>query len=111
MREIGLAACCGLYCGDCEYVGERCQGCGRVHGKPFWVELNKLEACPVYDCCINRHRLEHCGLCNEFPCKTFTSLRDPSMSDEEAEQSLQNKQRVLLLRKEIGTDAWLRQRL
>ncbi|MEE8414540.1 MAG: DUF3795 domain-containing protein [Dehalococcoidales bacterium] len=111
MSEIELVAACGLYCGDCEYIGDKCPGCGRIQGRPFWTELFKLEACPLYDCCVNQHHLEHCGLCDEFPCETFTSLRDPSMNDEEAEQSWREKKQVLLLRKEIGTEAWLRQKL
>jgi len=107
VKEIELAAACGLYCGDCEILGDKCQGCGRVHGKPFWIKLFELEACPVYNCCVNQHHLEHCGLCEEFTCETFTSLRDPSLSDQEFEQSLRDKQQVLMLRKEIGTEAWL----
>jgi len=106
-----LTACCGLYCGDCEFLGEKCPGCGQVYGKPFHVELSKLEVCSIYGCCVDKKQLEHCGLCDEFPCETFTSLRDPSMSDEEFEQSLSERQQALLLRKEIGTEAWLREKL
>ncbi|MFC2014934.1 DUF3795 domain-containing protein [Chloroflexota bacterium] len=111
MREMKLTACCGGYCGDCEALGEKCPGCGQVYGKPFHVELYKLEVCQIYGCCVDKKQLENCGLCDEFPCETFTSLRDPSMSDEEFEQSLRERQRALLLRKEIGTEAWLSEKL
>jgi len=67
----------------------------------------KLEACPLYDCCVNKKRLEHCSLCDEFPCETFEGLRDPSLSEEEAEEALRARQNDLLRRKEIGTERWL----
>jgi hypothetical protein len=68
----------------------------------------KIEVCPLYECCVNQKHLEHCGLCNEFPCSTFTELRDPTLSDEEAQESLRIRQRELMLRKEIGTENWLK---
>ena len=105
-----LAACCGIYCGDCDILEKRCSGCVQVEGKPFWAEQFNMDACPIYDCCVNKHQLEHCGLCDKFVCETFTSLRDPSLSDEEHKQSLQNRQKDLLSRKEIGTEAWLKEK-
>lgn len=109
-EERALAAACGLYCGDCEHLGSQCQGCGQVQGKPFWTAQFGVEVCPLYGCCVNQKHLEHCGLCDEFPCETFNSLRDPSLSDEEAEQALRERQKDLTLRKEIGTEAWLKER-
>ena len=109
-QDITLAAACGLYCGDCELLGDRCRGCAQVKGKPFWAELYNMEVCPVYGCCVNEKQLEHCGLCDKFPCETFTSLRDPSLSDEQAEQALAERQKDLTLRKEMGTAAWLKER-
>ena len=105
---ITLAAACGLYCGDYEYLQENCQGCNQVEGKPFWTEQLDMEVCPLYGCCVDQRELEHCGLCDEFPCELFISLRDPALSDEEAEQSLRQRQQDLKRRKEIGTEAWLR---
>jgi hypothetical protein len=110
MPDVTLAAACGLYCGDCEHLESRCRGCGQVQGKPFWTAQYKVEVCPLYGCCVNQKHLEHCGLCTEFPCDTFGSLRDPSLSDEEAEQALKKRQNNLLQRKKIGTAAWLKQR-
>ena len=69
-----------------------------------------VEFCPLYDCCVNKKQLEHCGLCTEFPCKTFSELRDPSLSEDEAEKSLITRQNELLRRKEIGTEKWLEER-
>lgn len=106
-EEKGLAAACGLYCGYCEHLGEKCRGCGLVQGKPFWTKQYGVEVCPLYDCAVNQKHLEHCGLCPELPCETFNSLRDPSLSDEEAAAALETRKEGLLHRKEIGTEAWL----
>ncbi|MFA5309098.1 MAG: DUF3795 domain-containing protein [Dehalococcoidales bacterium] len=108
--KMKLAAACGLYCGDCEILGEKCDGCNTVKGKPFWTAQYGVDVCPVYGCCADKKHLEHCGLCPELPCPTMTSMRDPSQSAEEAEKSFQQKQKDLKLRKEIGTAAWLKQR-
>ncbi|MFC2038613.1 DUF3795 domain-containing protein [Chloroflexota bacterium] len=110
-EQSGLAAACGLYCGDCEYIGTQCSGCGNIKGKPFWTEQFGLGNCPVYSCSVSRQQIEHCGLCPEFPCEMFSSLRDPSLSDEEAEKSVQQRIETLKTRKEIGTQAWLEQKL
>ena len=110
LRDITLAAACGLYCGDCEFIETQCRGRNPMQGKPFWAEKYSIEICPIYNCCVNQNQLEHCGLCHELPCETFTSLRDPSQSDEEAEQSLRERQKDLTMRKEMGTEVWLSER-
>ena len=110
VEELTLAAACGLYCGDCESLGNRCRGCGEVWGKPFWTERYGVDVCPLYGCCVNQKSLEHCGLCSDFPCATFTSMRDPALSDEEAEEALQKRQNDLMRRREIGTEVWLKER-
>jgi hypothetical protein len=106
--KIALAAACGLYCGDCNYLGEQCPGCGNVKGKPFWTGQMGLVTCPVYSCSVNRQQIEHCGLCPEFPCEMFSSLRDPSLNDAEAEKAVRARQDNLTMRKQIGTEAWLK---
>ena len=108
MKYIDLASPCGIYCGDCEHIGQKCQGCGKVEGKPYWTKQYGVEVCPLYDCCSNMKQLEHCGMCTDFPCEIFSSLRDPSLSDEDAEQALTKRKRELRLRKEIGTEEWLK---
>ena len=107
MTDTALAPVCGLYCGGCEYLENQCRGCGHMKGKPFWTTQFGVEVCPLYDCCVNRKQLEHCGICGEFSCETFTTLRDPSQSDEEAEKSLINRQNGLIRRREIGSEKWL----
>lgn len=107
MPDKNLAPVCGLYCGDCEYFGKQCRGCGHEEGKPFWTKNVSMDICPLYDCCINEKNLEHCGQCGELPCENFLALKDPALSDEEFNKSLQNRQTALLRRKEIGTHKWL----
>jgi hypothetical protein len=38
-------------------------------------------------------------------------MRDPSLSDEEAEKALQSRQQELIKRKEIGTANWIREKM
>ncbi|MCW4034196.1 MAG: DUF3795 domain-containing protein [Candidatus Bathyarchaeota archaeon] len=110
MVDTSLAAVCGLYCGNCEHLETKCQGCGQQKGKPFWTKLMNVEACPLYNCCVNTKQLEHCGLCSELPCQTFNELRDPSLSDEEAQKALVARRNELVQRKKVGTENWLKQK-
>ena len=108
--DIKLAAPCGIYCGDCHFLGDKCSGCTDVQGKPFYLEQFGMEVCQMYDCSVNRKGQEHCGYCDELPCETFLSTRDPAFTDEEFEAQLKQRQADLLRRKEIGTEAWLIER-
>lgn len=108
MPDKDLAPVCGLYCGTCEYFEKQCEGCGHVKGKPFWVSHIGVDVCALYNCCVNQKHLEHCGQCGELPCKTFKNQADPSLSPEEAKESLLKRQRELLKRKEIGTEKWIK---
>jgi len=56
---------CGLDCNACEYHAQTgCPGCQAAEGKLFWGE------CAVAKCCMDM-KLEHCGKCAQFPCKTL----------------------------------------
>lgn len=109
MEHTDYAPVCGIFCGSCEFLGTQCPGCGKVEGKPFWTAHMPNGICPLHDCCRNQKRLEHCGLCPEFPCKVFNELRDPSMSDEEFAESLQARTCNLQTRCVTGTEAWLKE--
>lgn len=53
---------CGIMCSECGYKEQTgCKGCVQMD-KPFWGE-----SCPVKSCCEGKS-LEHCGLCDTFPC-------------------------------------------
>lgn len=107
MSDTNCAPVCGIYCGNCGHLGIQCEGCGYVDGKPFWAAQIPSGVCQFHDCCRNRKRLEHCGLCEDFPCKTFLDARDPAMSDEETQKLLKERQEALQRRTEIGTEEWL----
>ncbi len=72
--------------------------------------MMKVESCPLYNCCVDTKQLEHCGVCNERPCKTFNELRDPSVSNKEAQKALLARQNDLIKRKEMGTEKWLEEK-
>ena len=107
MSDAKYAPACGIYCGSCRFLGERCKGCGYVDGKPFWTVQIPTGVCPFHDCCRNQRQLEHCGMCDDFPCKMFADIRDPDMSDEEFRNSLDDRLRALKRRTAIGTEEWL----
>lgn len=107
MHDVHFAPVCGIYCGACEYLNTMCAGCGYVEGKPFWAKEVPKGVCPLHDCCRNERGLEHCGLCGDFPCKTFLELRDPSLSDEAFAASLDKRSKALKRRAEVGTEKWL----
>lgn len=109
-KNVQLAAPCGLYCGECNFYRTQCAGCAAIKGKPFWAEQFGVEVCPLYDCPVNKNKLEHCGECGTFPCETFLTMRDPSQTDEQFNESLEQRRAVLQRRREIGTAAWLEER-
>jgi hypothetical protein len=110
MLDRKLAGVCGVVCSECKYLGDSCEGCGYVEGKPFWTREFNIEVCPIYDCCKRVKQQEHCGTCEEFPCKTFKELKDPSMSPEEAEINMLARMEELWKRKDVGDDAWLKEK-
>lgn len=69
---------CGEFCGTCSYhTGNKqpyCPGCNVVKGKPFWGE------CKIFEC-INKHGIEHCGLCEEFPCDEFINHYEEALPE------------------------------
>jgi len=67
----------------------------------------KVEICPLYDCCVNKRTLEHCGYCEEFACEMFNNFYDPSPSPEETRASVISRRQALMRRKQIGTEKWV----
>ena len=61
---------CGLLCSKCEWgKKEGCVGCIAM-SKPLWSD-----SCDIKSCCEEKG-LEHCGLCDDFPCKTITDMQE-----------------------------------
>ncbi len=83
---------CGLICDDCQFFQKECTGCFMMNGKPFWTAQATVRGiCPLYDCSINQKGYRNCGECNELPCKMFTDLKDPNISDTEHQDSIQSR--------------------
>jgi len=56
---------CGIDCDICKYKEESgCKGCRIVAPKGECIWGGR---CELYDCATEKG-LEHCGLCEEFPC-------------------------------------------
>lgn len=88
-REIlGLTAC-GTDCSACRFYGNACAGCNETCGRVFHMEGGK--PCPLYACCVSKHRCATCADCADAPCDIWRAMRDPSMSDAEFEASIRER--------------------
>jgi len=107
MAETNLAAVCGIYCGRCSYLGKECNGCTAEKGRVFWTRLDQIpwDVCPIWKCCAEERKLEHCGLCSDLPCATYLDLKDP----EDPQADLHKKESIESLRRRarLGTTGWL----
>ncbi len=110
MLDGKLAGACGIICSECEHLGGPCEGCGYVEGKPFWAKEFGVDVCPLYGCSVQKKQLSHCGACEEFPCLTFKEMRDPSLSPEEAEANMLARMEELWKRRDMGDEAWLKEK-
>ncbi len=90
-----IISCCGTVCSDCDSFPNECAGCPASSGKPYWTKHVGIETCPIYACCVNENEYDHCGSCSKLPCSKYSDLVDPSMTDEEHEQSIQDRVNVL----------------
>ncbi|MGC9367748.1 MAG: DUF3795 domain-containing protein [bacterium] len=83
---------CGSNCKTCPYFQQTiCKGCHFIEGKVFWAKTVSAEICPIYDCVVNKYKYAHCGFCDALPCNLWKDLKDPSLSDEEHEQSIDSR--------------------
>lgn len=94
---------CGGYCKNCTAYKKTCAGCVETGGKPFHLKEAEKDVCPVWQCAIE-HKVEHCGMCDEFPCNRFLSWYDPKRGI----ITVLKRTGLLALRKKIGTEAWLK---
>ena len=88
--NITLVSPCGAYCGDCpaykvkddpswgevlvkkfNWNGVPCQGCRPLKGKCQFVE----GTCETY-ACADKHRVNFCFACLEFPCAKYNPAAD-----------------------------------
>jgi hypothetical protein len=103
MSEDTLQTICGLFCGSCTYLGNGCEGCDNVKGKPFWTDLIGVGTCPIYDCCVNIRHLGHCGQCSELLCDRYSQVKDPVIPDQQIEKiNLERKNNLIKRAKKMG---------
>lgn len=87
---------CGLICNDCHFFKNLCTGCFNVKGKPFWAkEATANGICQLFDCSVNQRGYRNCGDCIDLPCQMFLDLKDPNISQEEHEKSIEQRVKVL----------------
>ncbi len=86
-------SCCGTDCSGCGFYGKNCTGCNQCEGKVFYVPQGKT--CPIYECVVIQKQQKNCGTCKELPCAIWKRNRDPKYTDEEFEQNIQERIRML----------------
>lgn len=80
-REVLGLSCCGTECEKCSLLGELCKGCNEMGGKVFHAPEGK--PCPIYQCSVNKHKYATCAVCENLPCEIWMNTKDPSLSQEE----------------------------
>lgn len=88
-REILGLSCCGTDCSKCGFYGGLCKGCNETCGKVFHAPEGK--ACPIYQCAVQKHKFSTCADCDKLSCPIWRATKDPNMSDDEFEASIQNR--------------------
>lgn len=82
-------SCCGAVCMECACYGDLCKGCNESKGEVFHAPKGK--ACPIYACAVHEKKVKNCGECPLIPCAVWSNTRDPQMSDEEFQNSIQER--------------------
>lgn len=90
-------SCCGIVCSECQYYPKECAGCPALKGKVFWLQYVEAEVCPIYQCCVEEKKLDHCGQCGKLPCERWKRFEDPNMTAEESAEG--EKRQISLLQK------------
>jgi hypothetical protein len=89
--KVVLTSTCGADCAGCKEV-VHCNGsCFETKGKPCYIAALGMEICEIYDCAINKKGYSSCAECAELPCKIFMGWRDPQMTDEEFQESVDSR--------------------
>lgn len=39
--------------------------------------MEGIDVCPIFECCVSRNEMTHCGECDELPCGIYMGLIDP----------------------------------
>ncbi|MDR0768135.1 MAG: DUF3795 domain-containing protein [Methanosarcinales archaeon] len=74
---------CGADCSKCKLYRKTCDGCRESKGFISWGDEIGKKLCPIYDCAVNKKKLNHCGGCSEIPCEYYFENVDPNITLEE----------------------------
>ncbi len=85
---------CGMDCVDCPSYQKECMGCDETKGQVSWTQYIGKSICPVYACCLDKKH-ENCRKCSSLPCKMWYELKDPSISEEEHINSIDQRTQIL----------------
>lgn len=86
---------CGLSCEACNFLGNECKGCRAEAGRVFWTKYyDNMPGCAIYACATEKG-LHNCGACAQIPCDKWKTTREPDVTDEEFERSLQARMKNL----------------
>lgn len=88
-REILGLSCCGMECMKCSFHGNLCKGCNECGGKVFHAPQGK--ACPIYACSVQKKKYVTCAGCEQLPCAIWRETKDPQLSQEEFEKSIEER--------------------
>ena len=89
-----LLSSCGADCESCDHL-KNCGGCHAMKGVPFYLKDFGFEICPMYDCPVNKKGYKSCADCPELPCQIFYDWKDPNMTDEAHNNSVNERVKVL----------------
>ncbi len=91
-----LISPCGALCEECPFYKNPCKGCRNLEGKVFWSgDAAENGICPIYDCSVNTKEVGSCGKCSELPCKLFFEMKDTNISEEEHQESIVKRAKLL----------------
>lgn len=86
-----MVCVCGASCDGCKHRGNECTGgCEAMQGRVFWTKYINVDVCPVYQC-VADNSYKNCGDCAKLPCEIWFSLKDPELSDEEHQKSIDDR--------------------
>ena len=81
---------CGADCGACSFMKDKtCKGCNASEGIVF--HCPEGQECAIYNCCVNENYYDSCIDCADIPCKLWRKTRDPRLSDDEFEASIDER--------------------
>lgn len=86
---------CGTDCEECHSFNKECSGCEKLKGEVYWAQYVGAKTCPKYDCCVNGLKLNHCGECEKAPCNKYFENKDPSMTDAQHREGIENGIKIL----------------